>query len=50
MTAFLAITHVTVKQTLRLRRFVGLGLLSLSAAATFVLASLSPGQTSSNAL
>jgi ABC-2 type transport system permease protein len=49
MTAFLAITQVTIKQTLRLRRFVGLGLLSLSAAATFVLASLSPGQTSSNA-
>lgn len=49
MTAFLAITQVTVKQTLRLRRFVGLGLLSLSAAATFVLASLSPGQTSNNA-
>ena len=38
MTAFIAITQVTVKQTLRLRRFVGLGLLSLSAAFTFVLA------------
>ncbi len=49
MTAFIAITRVTVKQTLRLRRFIGLGLLSLSAALTFVLASLSPGQTSSNA-
>ena len=49
MTAFLAITQVTVKQTLRLRRFIGLGLLSLSAALTFVLASLSPGQTSNNA-
>mgnify|MGYP001815801617 FL=1 len=49
MTAFVAITQVTVKQTMRLRRFIGLGLLSLSAAATFVLASLSPGQTSNNA-
>jgi ABC-2 type transport system permease protein len=49
MTAFIAITQVTVRQTLRLRRFLGLGLLSLSAAITFVLASLSPGQTSSNA-
>jgi ABC-type transport system involved in multi-copper enzyme maturation permease subunit len=49
MTAFVAITQVTVRQTLRLRRFLGLGLLSLSAAITFVLASLSPGQTSSNA-
>lgn len=49
MTAFVAITRVTVKQTLRLRRFVGLGLLSLTAAVTFVLASLSPGQTSNNA-
>jgi ABC-2 type transport system permease protein len=48
MTAFVAITQVTVRQTLRLRRFLGLGLLSLSAAITFVLASLSPGQTSSN--
>ena len=49
MTAFLSITQVTVRQTLRLRRFIGLGLLSLSAAVTFVLASLSPGQTSNNA-
>ena len=49
MTAFIAITQVTVRQTLRLRRFLGLGLLSLSAGITFVLASLSPGQTSNNA-
>ena len=40
MTAFIAITQVTVRQTLRLRRFLGLGLLSLSAGITFVLASL----------
>ena len=49
MTAFVAITQVTVNPTMRLRLFIGLGLLSLSAAATFVLASLSPGQTSNNA-
>ena len=40
MTAFTAITRVTIRQTLRLRRFVGLGLLSLSVAGTYLLTSL----------
>lgn len=40
MTAFTAITRVTIRQTLRPRRFLGLGLLSLSAAATYLLTSL----------
>ena len=39
MTAFTAITRVTIRQTLRWRRFVGLGLLSLSVAATYLLTS-----------
>ena len=38
MTAFLAITRVTIRQTLRPRRALGLGLLALSAAVTYLLA------------
>ncbi|MEA2001171.1 MAG: ABC transporter permease [Actinomycetota bacterium] len=37
MTAFLAITRVTIRQTLRPRRAIGLGLLSASAAFTYLL-------------
>jgi ABC-2 type transport system permease protein len=40
MTAFLAIARVTMKQTLRPRRALGLGLLSVSAAFTYLLAAL----------
>lgn len=40
MTAFTAITRVTIRQTLRVRRFIGLGLLSLSVAGTYFLTSL----------
>lgn len=41
MTAFLAITRVTIKQTLRPRRALGMALLSLSAAITYFLSGLS---------
>jgi len=37
MTAFIAITRVTIRQTLRPRRAIGLGLLSASAAFTYLL-------------
>ncbi len=38
MTAFIAITRVTIKQTLRLRRAIGLLLLSGSSAFTYLMA------------
>lgn len=40
MNAFLAITKVTIRQTLRPKRAIGLGLLSVSAAVTYVLTAL----------
>jgi ABC-2 type transport system permease protein len=46
MTAFLAILKVTIRQTLRLKRAIGLGLLSLSAAFTYLLTAL--GSTASS--
>lgn len=46
MTAFLAIVRVTVKQTLRPRRALGLALLSLSAAFTYLLAVLGSSASS----
>ncbi|MCP4968343.1 MAG: ABC transporter permease subunit [bacterium] len=46
MSAFLAILRVTVRQTLRLKRAIGLGLLSLSAAFTYLLTAL--GSTASS--
>ena len=45
MKAFAAIARVTFKQTLRPRRAIGLGLLSLSAAFTFLLAVLGSSAT-----
>ncbi len=51
MTAFVAITRVTIRQTLRPRRAIGLLLLSGSAAFTYLLASLGrgAGEVGSNA-
>lgn len=46
MTAFLAILKVTIRQTLRLKRAIGLGLLSLSSAFTYLLTAL--GSTASS--
>ncbi len=40
MNAFLAITNVTIRQTLRPKRAIGLGLLSVSAALTYLLTAL----------
>lgn len=46
MTAFLAITRVTMRQTLRPRRAIGLGLLSASAAFTYLLTVLGSAASS----
>lgn len=43
MTRFLAIVRVTIRQTLGLKRAIGLGLLSLSAAGTYFLTALGRG-------
>jgi ABC-2 type transport system permease protein len=43
MTRFLAIVRVTVRQTLGLKRAIGLGLLSVSAAGTYFVTSLGQG-------
>lgn len=48
MTAFLAITRVTIKQTLRPRRALGLGLLSVSTAVMYFLSGLGSSLGSDN--
>ena len=49
MTAFLAITRVTIRQTLRPKRAIGLGLLSISAALTYLLTALGSAASSGSA-
>jgi ABC-2 type transport system permease protein len=49
MKAFAAIARVTIRQTLRLRRFIGLGVLSLATMVTYLLTSLGQARTGGNA-